>query len=74
MRDDLDGSKLRTRVKGRSNIERALHQLHRRVYRYATCRTLTPQDYKWALDVASALQVLLTHADGEQVRTTDPRP
>jgi hypothetical protein len=56
---DLDGSKMRTRVKGRAAITRSLHSLHRRVYRLATCRDLSAADYTWALQVASTIQMLL---------------
>lgn len=55
----VDGSRMHTRVKGRPAIEKSLRALHRRVYRFATCRQITPQDYQWALDLCSALQVLI---------------
>jgi hypothetical protein len=55
----LDGSRMRERVKGRPNIERALHSLHRRLFRFATCRDLSPQDYEWALRAATMIQELL---------------
>ena len=58
---DLDGSRFRMRVKGRAAIEKSMHALHRRVYRFATCRDVTPQDYRWALTVATQLQLLLPH-------------
>ena len=56
---DLDGSKMRTRVKGRAALMKSLHALHRRAYRLATCRALSAADYRWALDVCTALQALL---------------
>ena len=59
----LDGSRMHSRVKGKAALLKSLHQLHRRVYRFAACRDVTPQDYRWALNVATALQVLL---HGEQ--------
>jgi hypothetical protein len=50
---------MKSRVGGRLSIEKSLHSLHRRIYRFATLRACSERDYSWALALASALQTFL---------------
>ena len=50
---------MKSRVQGRQVIEKSLHALHRRVFRFATLRACSERDYTWALRLADALQAFL---------------
>jgi hypothetical protein len=65
MRASLPGVHLHSRVQGKAALVRALHSLHRRVVRFATCRRVTPAEYAWALTVCGTLERLLLQPDVE---------
>ena len=50
-----EAQRLPSRVKGKAAIVKTLHSLHRRVFRLATKRSCSPEDYRWPKGLSTEL-------------------